>query len=230
MIIIQEMEKCGCFHAGLYWPLTKQRQRRSTASRKGGLWKWMDLSIIAWLKDIHKRSPFLSTTIGSLQQILHTRGIITPMDLNTRPPLTPTSFPTLTHADRGILVFESHIAVQAIRMEASRTVQMYLRRLLVSNRLVRSIQQRVCQHNLQMRLTSLHGLSSDQTESSTAITHDIAHELHTTQIVLDVMETLVDTVVMQCRRDKYMEMAMAIKTTYGETPERTEVRGGHRLY
>ncbi|EEY61891.1 uncharacterized protein PITG_13851 [Phytophthora infestans T30-4] len=126
-----EIHDQGACHALLHWNLCRKRAKRSATSKTGGLWYWFELTMAKWVERVLPPSS-LDHTTSSLVETLSAYGWITPMDFawKWRRLPEPQDVPMLQLANRGIFIYECHVARTCIHEEASKTLQMFLRRFI----------------------------------------------------------------------------------------------------
>lgn len=211
--IVKEIHARGCFHAGLRWGLTKRRMARSSSSRKGGLWRWMELSLADWVVDVCLRNILVAANpITSIPRRLQRLRVLTPMGFVLKEPLDPDQLTTLAQADRGVIVFEIHSSAYTIRDEAARVLQMFFRRLHRRSRATRLL----CDHT---KRRELRRASQPQVEF-----YSLEEVQTVTRCVMDALDDLVEAVVVKIRREQYERM---MPQASSDVPVRTENR--HRL-
>lgn len=209
---LDEMRRDGVFHAALHWPLVRQRANRSEKAREGGLWHWMELSMVKWVRQLNL--PLL------LVRALSERGWMTPMDLALRSRhLDPTtvSLP-LSFAGRGDFVFECHRAKHAIETEASLVLQMLFQRLVRLTRRAASFKtMKTAKVGCGVPTNPIH--LSALTDIQSAISESTVHEQEVAACVLECLDALVDAVVagvrFECREHDE-------RIRWQEIPVRTE--------
>ncbi|KAG1688637.1 hypothetical protein DVH05_003562 [Phytophthora capsici] len=213
----QEIQHQGVCHALLEWKLYRKRAKRSAKSRDGGLWLWFDLTMAKWIQRVLPQLSQRSLTLP-LMEVLLSYGWLTPMDFawKWRHLPEPDNFLILPLADRGVLIYECHHARSCIEEEASRTLQMFLKRFLVRwrwHRRSRLIDTR--QVHQKERRTDFQEDIHARLARDTLFDQVIARE------VCQCVEDIVDDVVVRSRAQL---QAYAEEVRWQEIPVRTEQR------
>lgn len=210
---ISLMQRTGAFHAGLHWLLACKRLQRSEASRSGGFWFWLELPMHRWITQV----PFVAADDNQrarVVELLQSLGWLTPMDYMKSLP-DPNEFPSLSFADRGILIFECHRAQTCITHEAAVVLQMCVRR---NHPLHKTVRKRTIQAlssvNSEPYATEVHDLQS-------ALSLRTMSEQHIVRQVLDRLEDLIDEVVAVQRLER---KGYEDQIRWQEIPVRTETR------
>ncbi|EGZ17721.1 hypothetical protein PHYSODRAFT_314942 [Phytophthora sojae] len=128
--VLDEMLSLGAYHALLELKLHQKRAQRSVTSRTGGLWRWFDITMAKWIKQV---LPQQEHAASALIESLSVHGWVTPMDFAwqwKRMP-EPDDLPMLKLADRGTFIYECHRVRSCIQEEARCTLQMFARRTLI---------------------------------------------------------------------------------------------------
>lgn len=170
-----------------------------------------------WIQRVLPQLSQRSLTVP-LMEVLLSYGWLTPMDFawKWRHLPEPDNFLILPLADRGVLIYECHHARSCIEEEASRTLQMFLKRFLVRwrwHRRSRLIDTR--QVHQKERRTDFQEDIHARLARDTLFDQVIARE------VCQCVEDIVDDVVVRSRAQL---QAYAEEVRWQEIPVRTEQR------
>lgn len=219
----EEMERQGVCHALLDWNLYRKRANRSSNSRAGGLWYWFDMTMTKWIEQVfpqQSQSAIHDHATPSLVENLRGNGWLSPMDFawSWRRLPEPDDLPMFQLANRGIFIYECHRARSCIQEEASRTLQMFARRVLIEFKRFKKSQvigtQQFC-----------HGRSAHEENFSedvhTRLAKDTWFEQQVARDVLLCIEDMVDDLVI-CHRQEQKIYENEVRQQ--ESPVRTEQR------
>ncbi|KAL3667021.1 hypothetical protein V7S43_007966 [Phytophthora oleae] len=213
----EEIQRQGACHALLDWKLYRKRAKRSAKSRDGGLWLWFDLTMAKWIERV---LPQLSPEglALTLIEVLLSYGWLSPMDFawKWRHLPEPDNFPMLPLADRGVLIYECHCARRCIQEEASRTLQMFLRRFLVGWKWRRRSRLIGTRHFNQKK-----SRTDFQEDIHVRLARDTLFDQVVAREVFQCIEDIIDDVVV---RSRLQLQAYEEEVRWQEIPVRTEQR------
>ncbi|KAK1946037.1 hypothetical protein P3T76_003085 [Phytophthora citrophthora] len=212
-----EIQHKGACHALLDWKLYRKRAKRSAKSRDGGLWLWFDLTMVKWIERVLPQLSPKSLAL-SLIEVLLSYEWLTPMDFawKWRHLPEPDNFPLLPLADRGVLIYECHRTRSCIEEEASRTLQMFLRRFLVGWKWRRRSRLVGTCHFIQKE-----SRTDFQEDIHLTLARDTLFDQVVAREVFQCVEDIIDDVVVHSR---VQLQAYAEEVRWQEIPVRTEQR------
>lgn len=211
---VDAMQRNGISRASLHWSLTRKRLQRSDRARHGGLWRWLELSMTTWIvDDLALPAALVPALIAS--------GWSTPMDIVLRPQCVDAANAPLplSFAERGVFVFESHCAREAITREAATVLQMFARRVIRAARRAQSAKARALGSRIEQR--AYVPQSSAIADLEQALYRDTIVEHEIVSCVLECLDALVDSVVASIRLER---RAFEEHVRWQEIPVRTEKR------